>query len=31
VLDRFRKWETVRRPNARRVAAPSKPKGKQRS
>jgi 5'-nucleotidase len=30
-LDRFRKWETVRRPNARRRAASSKPKGKQRS
>jgi len=31
VLDRFRKWETVRRPNARQVAALSKLKGKQRS
>ena len=30
-LDRFRKWETVHRPNARRAAASSKPKGKQRS
>ena len=30
-LDRFRKWETVRRPNARQVAALSKLKGKQRS
>ena len=31
VLDRFRKWETVRRPNARQVAALSKLKDKQRS
>jgi 5'-nucleotidase len=31
VLDRFRKWETVRRPDARRVAVSSKLKGKQRS
>jgi 5'-nucleotidase len=31
VLDRFRKWETVRRPHARRVAASSKLKSKQRS
>lgn len=30
-LDRFRKWETVCRPNARQVAALSKLKGKQRS
>ena len=30
-LDRFRKWETVRRPHARRVAASLKLKGKQRS
>jgi len=31
VLDRFRKWETVRRQVVRRVAASSKLKGKQRS
>jgi 5'-nucleotidase len=31
VLDRFRKWETVRRPNVRRVIASSKLKGKRRS
>ncbi len=31
VLDRFRKWETVRRLHARRVAGSSKSKGKQRS
>jgi hypothetical protein len=31
VLDRFRKWEMVRRPNARRVVAFSKLKVKQRS
>ncbi len=31
VLDRFRKWETVRRPNVRRVTALSSQKGKQRS
>ena len=31
VLDRFRKWETVRRPQARRVSATSKLKSKQRS
>jgi 5'-nucleotidase len=31
VLDRFRKWETTRRPNARRTAASSKLKGKQRN
>jgi len=30
-LDRFRKWETVRRPNAHRVATSSKLKGKQGS
>jgi len=30
-LDRFRKWETARRHGVRRVAASSKPKGKQRS
>ena len=31
VLDRFRKWEMVRRPHARRVSASSKLKSKQRS
>ena len=31
VLDRFRKWETVRRSNMRRVVVSSKLKGKQRS
>jgi len=31
VLDRFRKWETVRRQGVRRVVSSSKLKGKQRS